>query len=235
MGDARKIRTVIVDDQKLFAEGLRVVLESFGREDIEVSGIASNGREALALIEKVRPEVVLMDVRMPVMDGVEATRAVKRRWPDVKVMILTTFEDDEYVHDALRSGAIGYILKNIDPKDLVVSVKAVHSGKYLIAPSVGLKLFSHVGADAEEGRASSESAAEVNWLLSRFPGLGRREAEVLFMVTRNLDNHEIASRMHIAEQTVRNYTSRIYAKLGVADRLHAIQLVMGTTDVRRTD
>lgn len=224
-----RIRTVIVDDQKLFAEGLRVVLESFGRQDVEVAGIAANGREAIALIEKVRPQVVLMDVRMPVMDGVEATRIIKKRWPAVKVMILTTFDDDEYVHDALKSGAIGYILKNIDPKELVISVKAVHCGKYLISPSVGLRLISQVNADSEEGRMASEIAAEVNWLLSHFPALGRREAEVLCMITRNLDNHEIASRLHIAEQTAKNYASRIYAKLGVADRLHAIQMVKGTS------
>jgi DNA-binding NarL/FixJ family response regulator len=229
MDKSGRIRIVIVDDQKLFAEGLRVVLESFGREDVEVAGIAANGKEALTLIEKVHPDVVLMDVRMPVMDGVEATRAIKRRWPDVKVMILTTFDDDEYVHDALRSGAIGYILKNIDPKELVVSVKAVHSGQYLISPSVGLRLISQVGVESEEGGMGSEAAAEVNWLLSRFPALGRREAEVLYMITRNLDNHEISAKMHIAEQTVKNHACRIYAKLGVADRLHAIQRVKGTS------
>jgi DNA-binding NarL/FixJ family response regulator len=224
-----RIRTVIVDDQRLFAASMKVVLDGHGRHEIEVVGIAYDGKEALSLVQRTRPEVVLMDVRMPVLDGVEATRLIHQRHPDIKVLILTTFADDEYVYHAMNNGACGYLLKNLEPDELVASICAVHAGAYLIAPSVGKRLISQVQPDPGWGSASRELAADVDYLFSRFPSLSRREAEVLCLVTRNLDNREIAEKLGIAEQTVKNYTSRIYSKLDVGDRLHAIQLAKRTT------
>jgi DNA-binding NarL/FixJ family response regulator len=211
-----KARVLIADDQVLFAGSLRVVLEGHGK-DIEVVGVAYDGQEAVDLVPAARPDIILMDVRMPRLDGVSATREICRRFPGTRVVMLTTFDDDEYVRDALANGAVGYILKNIRPEELVSVIMAVHSGALLPSPAApGL------------GRAASGGgvrAAEVNFLLSRFADLSRREAQVLALVAENLDNHEIAEKLGIGEQTVRNYVSRIYTKLGVADRLHAIQLV----------
>ncbi len=209
-----KARVLIADDQVLFAGSLRVVLEGHASE-IAVVGVAYDGQEAIDLAAKEQPDVVLMDVRMPRLDGVSATREICRRFPRVKVLMLTTFDDDEYVREALANGAVGYILKNIRPEELVSVIMSVHSGALLPSPS----------ARERGASAAGVRVAEVNFLLSRFPDLSRREAQVLALVAENLDNYEIADKLGIGEQTVRNYVSRIYSKLGVADRPHAIQLV----------
>ena len=132
-----RIRIVIADDQKLFAGSMKIVLEGHARGEMEVVGIAYDGAEAVKLVDESGADVVLMDVRMPIMDGVEATRRIHADHPEVRIMILTTFDDDDEVHDALAAGAAGYVLKEIQPEDLVVAVKAVCSGSYLISPSVG--------------------------------------------------------------------------------------------------
>lgn len=213
---------MIADDQKLFAGSMKIVLEGHARGEMEVVGIAYDGAEAVKLVDESGADVVLMDVRMPIMDGVEATRRIHADHPEVRIMILTTFDDDDYVHDALAAGAVGYVLKEIQPEDLVVAVKAVCSGSYLISPSVGFKLVSRVNPDPREDRK-----AEVDRLQQRFKNLSRREAQVLDLILQSFDNHEIAARLHIAEQTAKNYASMIYAKLGVADRIHAIRLASG--------
>jgi DNA-binding NarL/FixJ family response regulator len=222
--DTDRIRVLIADDQRLFAGSLKTVLEGFGSEQIHVVGIAYDGREAVELVESLAPDVVLMDVRMPVMDGVEATRVVRDRFPGVKVMILTTFDDDDYVHDALANGAVGYVLKNIEPQELVTCVKAVCAGTFLMSRSVGAKLVSQATPE-HSGAKLADAAAEANFLLHQFPGLSRREAEVLYLLAQNLDNREIASRLFIADQTAKNYVSKIYEKLGVPDRIHALRLI----------
>jgi DNA-binding NarL/FixJ family response regulator len=215
-----KVRVLIADDQVLFAGSLRVVLEGHGN-DISVVGVAYDGQEAIDLVAAQQPDLVLMDVRMPRLDGVSAAREIRARFPRTKVVMLTTFDDDDYVRDALANGAVGYILKNIRPEDLVSVITAVANGALLPSP-----------AARDLGRAAPAAgvrAAEVNFLLSRFPDLSRREAQVLTLVAENLDNHEIAAKLSIGEQTVRNYVSRIYTKLGVPDRLHAIQFVRAST------
>lgn len=218
-----KIRVLIVDDQKLFAGSLKVVLDSHGRNELTVVGIANNGREAIEMIAARLPDIVLMDIRMPVMDGVEATRIVKQRFPDVRIVILTTFDDDDYALQALSNGASGYILKNIEPDELVTAAKAVYDGTVLMSSSVAIRMVRHASQDLSwENHAAHE---ELRLLLSAFPELSRRESEVLRLMTGNLDNREISEQLFIAEQTVKNYMTRIYQKLDVPDRLHAMQLV----------
>jgi DNA-binding NarL/FixJ family response regulator len=224
-----RIRVVIADDQTLFASSLRVVLEGHGKDEIEVVGIASDGMQAVSIVEKLMPDVILMDVRMPGMDGVEATRQIHARFPSVKIMILTTFDDDEYVFSALDYGASGYVLKNVQPPDLINSIKVMHQGNLLLSPDVAGRLMIKVHRAAGSLPHRGRNAAEINYLQSKFPALSRREAEVLCLVSQNLDNHEIAEALYIAEQTVKNYTTHIYAKLGVEDRLHVMQLLSRRT------
>ncbi len=228
-----KIRVLIVDDQKLFVSSLRIVLQGHGKENLEVVGAAYDGEEAIALVEQTRPDVVLMDVRMPRMDGVKATRIIRERFPEVKIAILTTFDDDDYVFQALQNGAVGYILKNIESEELVTAIRTVHNGQFLVSDAVGRKLINHVDLREVQGAVSPESDSEIRALLAAFPMLTTREAEVLHLISRNWDNREISERLFIAGQTVKNYTSRIYAKLGVADRLHVIQKVAKVTGAGR--
>jgi DNA-binding NarL/FixJ family response regulator len=220
-----KIRVVIVDDQKLFVSSLSTVLRGHGKGRIEVVGVAYDGMEALALVEQTRPDVVLMDVRMPVMDGVKATKLIRERFPESKIVILTTFDDDDYVFQALQNGAVGYILKNIESEELITALKAVSDGQFLVSNAVGRKLINYVDLREVAGAVSPEWESQVRALQGAFPVLTTREAEVLHLICRNWDNSEISERLFIAGQTVKNYTSRIYAKLGVPDRLHVIQKV----------
>jgi DNA-binding NarL/FixJ family response regulator len=166
---------------------------------------------------------------MPLMDGVKATRLFRERFPAMKIVILTTFDDDEYVFQALQNGAVGYILKNIESEELITAVKAVHDGQFLVSNAVGRKLINHVDLREVTGAVRSEWDSEVRALQGAFPALTVREAEVLHLICRNWDNREISERLFIAGQTGKNNTSRIYAKLGVPDRLHVIQKVAGLT------
>lgn len=219
------IRILIVDDQVLFAASLKVVLTGFGNHVFSVIGVAKNGRECLEMLKSERPDLILMDVRMPEMDGVETTAQVHKLYPDVHIMMLTTFDDDSYVAQALAAGATGYVLKNVEPDELAACVLAVAKGTLLVSPSVGYRFFhQEVPADLLSD-TTPEQRKMVNYLQSRFPELKKREAEVLYLVIQGMDNHEIADTLKIASQTVKNYTSMIYTKIGVEDRLHAIQLL----------
>lgn len=224
MNPNQPIRILIVDDQVLFAASLKVVLTGFGDSVFQVIGIAKNGRECLAFLETQVPDLILMDVRMPEMDGVEATARVHKLYPQVHIMMLTTFDDDTYVAQALAAGATGYVLKNVEPDELSACVLAVAKGTLLVSPSVGYRFFHQDLPPAVSGE-DPERRKMVLYLQSRFPDLKKREAEVLCLVLQGMDNHEIASTLRIASQTVKNYTSMIYTKIGVEDRLHAIQLL----------
>ena len=215
-----RIKVLIVDDQKLFANSLTIVLDANGTEDIHVVGTAQDGASALAATRELHPDVILMDVHMPGVDGVDATRAIHQEFPAVRIVMLTTFDDDVYVHDAIENGAVGYLLKDIDVAELAAAIRAVHAGSFLVSPSVGAKLAS---GGVSAGRPAEPPRVEL--VLSAFADLTRREAEVLLLVVDSFDNHEIADRLGIAEQTVKNYTSTIYAKLGVRDRIHAVRYV----------
>jgi DNA-binding NarL/FixJ family response regulator len=221
-----RIKVLIADDQELFASGIEIMLKGPGKDDLSVVGIAANGREAVTMTARYRPDVVLMDVRMPEMDGVKATQIIHEKHPDAKILILTTFDDDRYVLDALNNGALGYILKNVSPEELIMSIKAVYNGSFLVSPSVGYRL---VRQAEERTHAIEESEAkyqgQLNYLMSRFESLTTREAEIVHLLMLDFDNYEIAERLYLAEQTVKNRISSIYAKLGVTDRIHAKRYV----------
>lgn len=214
------IKILIVDDQRLFAESLRTVLEGT-QPDFKVSAIAENGNEALAAVSDHHPDIILMDVRMPVMDGVAATRLIHSRWPDLPILMLTTFEDDEYVREALTCGAKGYLLKNIPSHELVASIRAVLSGAMLLDPRV-------IGALVGKGRPGSKEQLQTpgntteqpDW----FDALSRKERQILGLMVEGFHNDEIAEKLCMASQTVRNYISRIYDKTGTKDRIQAIRL-----------
>jgi DNA-binding NarL/FixJ family response regulator len=209
------INVVIVDDQVLFAETLKMVLESRS-EEIRVIGLAHTGEEAVRLVELSKPDIILMDVRMPEMDGVFATKRIHAKYPDIRIIMLTTYDDDDYILDALRFGAVGYILKNIAPDKLIDCISAVKNGNVLISPEVAKKLIDHA-AGPRQDLSSGEPASPTADIW--YDVLSRREREVLGLLAKGLDNKQIADSLFLAEQTVKNHISIIYSKLGVRDRV----------------
>jgi DNA-binding NarL/FixJ family response regulator len=207
------VRVLLCDDQALVRSGFRMVLEA--RDDMKVVGEAENGAGALELAARCRPDVILMDVRMPVMDGVEATRRLARTGTSARIVILTTFDSDEYVYEALRAGASGFLLKDVQPAQLVDAIRVVARGEALLAPSVTRRLldrFAHTLPD----RAGSAPAA-----LSE---LSERELEVLTLLASGLSNAELAERLFVSETTVKTHVSSILRKLGLRDRVQAVVL-----------
>jgi DNA-binding NarL/FixJ family response regulator len=207
---AKPIRILLVDDQRLMREGLRVLLEL--EPDLEIVGEAEDGQAGLDAYAELQPDVVLMDVRMPAMDGVEATWRLHGRWPHARVIILTTFDDDEYVFEGLRAGAVGYLLKDVSGHDLAEAVRTVAAGGVLIEPSVARKVVAEFARLAPPARAPDAGLPEP---------LSDRELEILHLVAQGLSNRVIATRLSLAEGTVKNYISTILQKLGARDRTHA--------------
>lgn len=215
---------LLVDDQALLRMGFRLVLE--GEADLEVVGEAADGRSAVDQVAALRPDVVLMDVRMPGMNGIDATEQIVAQHPGTKVLILTTFDLDEYAFAALHVGASGFLLKDAKPTELVAAIRSVASGDAVVSPRVTrrmLELFAdRLPADAEgsKGAGSSDQGA----VDPRLAGLTAREREVLDAVAEGLSNAEIAERMFLSEATVKTHVGRILAKLGVRDRVQAVVL-----------
>lgn len=204
------IRVCLVDDQRLIRDGIRLLLEM--EEGLEVVGEADNGSSAIEMYAAHLPDVLLMDIRMPGIDGVEATRRIIERWPRARVIILTTFDDDAYIFDALRAGALGYLLKDISGPELAAAVREVAHGGALIQPSVARKVL------AEFSRLAPETS-HARPLLKEM--LTDREQEILRWISHGLTNKEIANRLSLTEGTVKNYISVIFQKLGVQDRTQA--------------
>ena len=204
------IRVLIADDHRLFRRGLRQICETVGH--LEVVGEAENGEEAVALAGQLKPDVVLMDIRMPVVDGVEATRRITESIPSVRIIILTMYRQDQYVFEAIKAGARGYLLKDIDEQELVDAVRAVHRGEALIDPGLATRLL-------EEFRRLSQNAPDVE-------ALTQAEMDVLRLVARGLDNKGIARELSLSERTVTNRLSEIYQKLHVANRTQAALLAL---------
>ncbi|MCS6888561.1 response regulator transcription factor [Chloroflexus sp.] len=205
------IRILLVDDQTLVRQGIQTLLDL--EEDLTVVGAAANGQQALALVEQLQPDVVLMDVRMPVMDGVAATREITHRWPHIGVIILTTFDDDEYVIEGLKAGARGYMLKDADSSEIVEAVRVVARGEALIQPSITRKVL------AEFTRLAGARAPVASPLAEP---LTEREMDVLRGIAAGQSNREIADQLCISEGTVKNHVSNLLAKLAVRDRTQAI-------------
>ena len=218
----KPIKLLLVDDQDLIRESLHIVLDM--DPEIEVVGLAENGSAAVQLCAERQPNVVLMDVHMPVMDGVEATRQIKSQWPHTHVIILTTFQEISYVVDALGAGAVGYLLKAIHPKDLVAGIKWVHQGGTLIPQDIakmliaGVKNSGDAAASAGTGQEPPEPTASAK---ADVYGLSERELQVLHCLSDGLSNKEIAEKLYLSEGTVKNYISSIYAKMDVRDRIQA--------------
>ena len=207
---AEPIRILLVDDQRLMREGLRILLEL--EPDLKVVGEAGDGQAALQAYADLQPDVVLMDVRMPGMDGVEATWRLRERWPSARVIILTTFDDDEYVFEGLRAGALGYLLKDVSGHNLAEAVRTVAAGGVLIEPSVARKVVAEFARMAPPARTKDTGLPEP---------LSEREQEILQLLAQGLSNREIASRLSLAEGTVKNYVTTILQKLGSRDRTQA--------------
>lgn len=211
------LRLLLVDDQPLLRMGFRLVLES--EDGIEVVGEAGNGAEAVKLTESLRPDVVLMDVRMPVMDGIEATRRIAAAHSPAKVIILTTFDLDEYAFSGLQAGASAFLLKDVAPAELLQAVRVVASGDAVVSPRVTQRLLeTYVRAGGQPARANG-SAAEADPLLK---DLTPRELEVLRAMCEGLSNAEIAHRFFLSEATVKSHVRRILTKLHLRDRVQAV-------------
>lgn len=213
----KRIHLVLADDQKLFVESLKRVIETIA-PDVTVDAVALNGSEAVAAAENHRPDVVLMDVRMPVLNGVEATKRIRQALPETNVIILTTYDDDEYLQEALQAGAVGYLLKDIPPEELISAVSAVSKGAFIVSPTIAQRLIRSArdtpSADPSQGRYASVP----RWLSD----LSRREREILSFIACGMSNKEIAEALFIAEQTVKNHVSAIYSKVGENDRYRLI-------------
>lgn len=215
------IRIVLVDDQTLIRQGIQTLLEL--EDDLEIVGTAANGRDAIAVVERVLPDVVLMDVRMPQLDGVAATRELMQRMPGLGVIILTTFDDDEYVFEGLKAGARGYMLKDTSADEIVAAVRAVAGGEALIQPSIARKVVAEFTRLAAGGAARpTPSTAPVPQPPPLPEPLTEREHEVLRLLAAGRSNREIAERLVITEGTVKNHVSSLLAKLGVRDRTQAV-------------
>ncbi|GAA2130019.1 response regulator transcription factor [Kitasatospora kazusensis] len=209
------IRVVVADDQELVRAGFGMILDA--QPDIEVVAEASDGEQAVAAVGEHRPDVLLLDVRMPVMDGLEAARQVCERYPDCKVIMLTTFDIDDYVYDALYAGASGFLLKDVRRDDLVHGVRMVASGEALLAPSVTRRLISEFAARKPSGASATLRAP--SRLLEQ---LTIREQETLRLLARGMSNAEIAAELVVSEHTVKTHVSNVLSKLGLRDRVHAV-------------
>ena len=201
------MRVIICDDQALIRDGLEMLLNL--EKDIEVVGQAQDGAEAVELVARYEPDLVLMDLKMPGMNGIEATRQIRTRYPAVKILVLTTYDDDEWLFDAIRAGASGYLLKDTPREEVIKAVKGTVGGKSFVDPAVAGRLLSQV-ADRQTQPATL--------ITDKLTG---REVDVLRLLARGLTNTDIAGRLYLSEGTVRNHVSAIFAKLGVSDRTQA--------------
>lgn len=206
------IRVLLVDDQSLFRDGLRSVLTRYA--EVEVVGDASNGEEALSLVERARPDVVLMDLQMPTMNGIVATRRLKQLRPEARVLVLTTFEEDEWVFEALRAGAQGYLLKDVSGARLYEAVVAASRGESVLQPSVASKVLGDWVRLKQQ--PSTHSASPFT----------ERERDVVVQLIRGASNKEIAAALFVSEGTVKNHLTSIFSKLGVTDRTQAALLAV---------
>lgn len=216
------IRVLLVDDQILTRMGLRMMLQP--ENDIEIVGEAANGREAIEKVRALSPEVVLMDLRMPESDGIEATQAIRQRWPTTQVLMISVYADLELFRKAAAAGAVGYVLKDTTPASLVNAIRAVRNGKTLINPAIARQMVENL---VNRDRASAESTSR------RLRDLTERDIEVLAGVTQGLGDKEIAAKLFLSESTVKTHLRAIYRKLGLRNRAHAATFAIENNLVTR--
>ena len=222
----QKLRIMIADDQELIRASLSIILSQ--NADMEVTGLAENGAELLSLIKKAPPDIVLMDIRMPELDGVAATHAIKEQWPQVRIIILTTFDDDEYVFNALKYGASGYLLKGVSVAELSNAIRTVAHGGAMINPGIVTKVVHFFNQMAQSSVQQDDAAIDAG-------SLSRTERNIALLVGHGLSNKEIAARLSLSEGTVRNGLSSALSKLGLRDRtqlaIWAVQTGLANAEV----
>jgi DNA-binding NarL/FixJ family response regulator len=217
-----KIKILLADDQTLITESLNTFLSNYA-EDMTVIGTASNGREAAAITEKERPDIILMDVLMPEMGGIEAVSVIKNKYPKIKIIMLSTYDEDEYVRAAILAGASGYLLKAISPTELITAIRALKNNVIQISPEIARKMVQqkYKGKEIKNGGGGLPDMGEsLPWLKT----LTHREREIFAYITLGYENEEIAEKLNLALQTVKNQVSTIYSKLGVKNRFEIIKL-----------
>ena len=214
------VSVLLVDDQKLFVENLKTVLDLTAK-NITVVGIAANGNEAAKMVDELNPQVVLMDVRMPYADGIEAIKRIRAQHGEVKILVLSTFDDDEYVHDALENGADGYLLKSIPPQELFSAITAVRQGGVHLSSEVARRM---VGSTVGKDLTLHEDKPPLHRLKVIYQSLSPRERELVDNIALAYNNRQIAEKMFLSEQTVKNYISRIYTKFNVSRRSELMKI-----------
>lgn len=201
------IRVLLVDDQALFLEGLANLLAL--EQDLEIVGQAYDGKEAIARTQKLQPDVILMDVRMPICDGVKATREIHKSYPQIKIMVLTTFNEDEYIWRSLQAGALGYLLKNTPSQQIAGAIRTLYQGHCQLDSSVAVKVFAQMNPPISPQQKNHHHL------------FSERELEILKLLGQGQNNREIAQTLHLTEGTVKNYITNIFCQLGVRDRTQA--------------
>ena len=201
------IQLLLADDQALFRQGLALLLDL--EEDLEIVGQAQDGRDAIALTETLQPDIILMDVRMPVCDGVEATQVIHQRFPWIRILVLTTFDEDEYIWKSLQAGALGYLLKSTPTSQLAAAVRMLHNGHFQLGPTIAPKVITQL----------RPPPPRIN--PARLEPLSDRKLEVLALIGQGKNNREISKILHLTEGTVKNYVSHLLSSLGVRDRTQA--------------
>ncbi|MBD1999209.1 response regulator transcription factor [Oculatella sp. FACHB-28] len=205
------IRVMLVDDQPLFREGLAFLLSQ--QTDLEVIAEANHGSEAIALCHELQPDVILMDIQMPICDGVEATREIHRRYPWIRILVLTTFDHDSYIWQSLQAGALGYLLKNTPAQQMADAIRKIQQGYGQLGPTIAPKVFAQGPISTPQNSLVSADAMSVS--------LNPRERDLLIQLAQGSSNREIAQSLQVTEGTVKNYLTRIFSKLGVRDRIQA--------------
>jgi DNA-binding NarL/FixJ family response regulator len=213
-GSKSRIRLLICDDQAIVLEGLRAILATIA--EFEVAGVARNGNEAIDAAATLQPDLILMDLKMPQMNGIQATRVIRERFPQIKILVLTTYDLDEWVIDAVRSGAAGYLLKDTPQEELVQAIKDTMLGRSHIDPQVAGKILNHVARQPVQAVPDRKLIEQ----------LSEREREVLRLLARGMNNADIAQALFLSDGTVKNYVSMIFTKLGVSDRTQAAIIAM---------
>jgi DNA-binding NarL/FixJ family response regulator len=217
-----KIKILLADDQSLITESLNTFLSNYA-EDMRVIGTAANGKEAAAITEKEHPDIILMDVLMPEMSGIEAAGIIKTKYPEIKIIMLSTYDEDEYVRAAILAGASGYLLKAISPTELITAIRALKNNVIQISPEIVRKLVQQK-YNGKEIKNNDSGLPDITESLPWLKTLTNREREIFTYITTGYENEEIAEKLNLALQTVKNQVSTIYSKLGVKNRFEIIRL-----------